>query len=363
VKNLAAVGKPVTAAAFSHVHLRQYATYAYGYYPAGYGSAAEPDLDGDSDDLAPQTARPAIQGLMTGPAAVWRAMSAASAGPVVLVLIIALILFGYSLYANMTNLDPGPVAAKRADLTGADRPRTVAALRASRDVPPVVSVPGRALARDLEPSSGRPPANAASDRPSPLIVAPEGRRELTPTASPEPEAGALDRADLDHSEGRSPSPADEAVEPRSAPWVGPDPERLALAQSSAPQIGDLEAPRPGKPAARGSPVGSPPSGVAAPQPSPARPAGALPGSEAAYRIQLASYHRQADAERAWQVFSAVLGEELSGLWPNVESADTSRGVFYRLQAGPLATAAAAAAICGRVRQRGADCLVVRSNGV
>ena len=36
-----------------------------------------------------------------------------------------------------------------------------------------------------------------------------------------------------------------------------------------------------------------------------------------------------------------------------------KGVFYRLQAGPLSDAAAAETLCGKLKQRNVGCLIVR----
>ena len=361
LKNLAAVGKPVTAAAFSHVNLRQYAAYAYGYYPVEYGSPTEADPDGESDP-APQTVSPAVQGWMTRSSAVWQAISAASARPVVPVLIIALILSAYALYANILHTYSGRVDAEQADIAGPDQSRTVAHLaeqpHASTDGAPVVAAPGPALAQDAEPSIGPPPASEPSQRPSPPLVVPaDAQRQVM-----------LDGTRPDMSEGSALSlglpPADEASKPPSPPLVAPDVQQQAMpANSPAQEVGDVNGGPLRMPEDSGSSVGSPPSARELQQPLPAEATGAPPSSEVSYRIQLASYHRQADAEKAWGVFSADLGEVLSGLRPNVESAETSGGVFYRLQAGPLETAEAAGAICERVRQHGTDCLVVRRNGV
>ena len=127
LENLAAVGKPVTAAAFSHVHLRRYAAYSYGYYPGAYGDPAGPDLDGESD--LGSRAR-----VFCGSASENRCFErlgsdvGTNGGAAALALIVVLFLFGYSLYANMEHLPSGGIDAGRAD-TIEDRSQDVARLR------------------------------------------------------------------------------------------------------------------------------------------------------------------------------------------------------------------------------------------
>lgn len=49
--------------------------------------------------------------------------------------------------------------------------------------------------------------------------------------------------------------------------------------------------------------------------------------------------------------------ELAALSMSVAKVDPDKGTYYRIQAGPAAEDAAA--VCGAVKARGQDCLVVR----
>ena len=64
---------------------------------------------------------------------------------------------------------------------------------------------------------------------------------------------------------------------------------------------------------------------------------------------------------AWARFEARHGAVLKGLSPHFERVDLGpKGVFHRLQAGPLADHAAAQALCTRIREAmpGQPCLVI-----
>ena len=122
---------------------------------------------------------------------------------------------------------------------------------------------------------------------------------------------------------------------------------------------DLElAPDPG---ARGSPGGT--RGVsprqhhagdaAAGAPAP------VPPEAGAFRIQLGSLDSAVDAEAEWRRLRRRHRDLLEALRPRVQRADLgARGVFYRLQAGPLAGAGRAKGLCEALARRNVPCLVI-----
>ncbi len=62
------------------------------------------------------------------------------------------------------------------------------------------------------------------------------------------------------------------------------------------------------------------------------------------------------AGRWSRIHKAVLGN----LRIMLERADLgARGIFYRLQAGPLADRAVAAALCAKLKARNQDCIVIK----
>lgn len=78
----------------------------------------------------------------------------------------------------------------------------------------------------------------------------------------------------------------------------------------------------------------------------------------AWRIQLVSLRTQKDAEAEWARLQKANKDLLGGLELQVQTAKLSKGTFYRVQAGPLANRAAATSLCGTLKSRKQDCLVV-----
>ncbi|OKH89864.1 SPOR domain-containing protein [Thalassospira sp. TSL5-1] len=84
------------------------------------------------------------------------------------------------------------------------------------------------------------------------------------------------------------------------------------------------------------------------------------GSEGEFRIQMASFREQGQASVAWNKISSENKDLLSNLKMFVQKVDLGdKGIFYRLQAGPLDGRAAADKICSELKQRNVGCLSVR----
>ena len=100
--------------------------------------------------------------------------------------------------------------------------------------------------------------------------------------------------------------------------------------------------------------------ASAPPPAPAAPATSTPAPPA-YRVQIAAYRTPAAADAGWERLKAAHKDLLGELEPTVTEVDlgTGKGVFHRLQVGPLADADAARALCARLSERKQGCLVVR----
>jgi tetratricopeptide (TPR) repeat protein len=95
-----------------------------------------------------------------------------------------------------------------------------------------------------------------------------------------------------------------------------------------------------------------PAPVKATGPAP-RPPAPAPGASAGgrWRVQLGAFSNAANAQRAWAGLKGRLG---AGLQPNYVAA----GAVTRLQAGPLASRAAADRVCASARAAGAACFPV-----
>jgi hypothetical protein len=79
-----------------------------------------------------------------------------------------------------------------------------------------------------------------------------------------------------------------------------------------------------------------------------------------FRIQLASVRDESAASAEWKRLSSKNKDLLGNLQMFVQRTDLGdKGVFYRLQAGPLTDASAAEKLCGDLKQRNVGCLIVR----
>lgn len=95
----------------------------------------------------------------------------------------------------------------------------------------------------------------------------------------------------------------------------------------------------------------------------ARELASAPQNFGQYRAQLAAFRSPRDAERAWTVVRAQHSDALENLSPVVVEVDLgTRGVFYRLQVGPLPDQTAARQLCRTLQERGQSCLVVAPAG-
>ena len=77
-----------------------------------------------------------------------------------------------------------------------------------------------------------------------------------------------------------------------------------------------------------------------------------------FRIQLAAVRAEEDAERAWELFQQQLGPSIAGLQPFFERAETSNGIFYRIQVGPFGETAEADSLCVELKKLDVSCFVV-----
>ncbi|MGI9418078.1 MAG: SPOR domain-containing protein [Geminicoccaceae bacterium] len=77
-----------------------------------------------------------------------------------------------------------------------------------------------------------------------------------------------------------------------------------------------------------------------------------------YRVQLAAVRAEEDAKRAWTLFQEQLGPFIGGLQPFFERAETSNGVFYRVQVGPFGETAVADRLCVELKKQDVSCFVV-----
>ena len=79
-----------------------------------------------------------------------------------------------------------------------------------------------------------------------------------------------------------------------------------------------------------------------------------------YRVRLASYRSPEGSNRGWEILSKAHPDLLGELGPSVHRVDLGpgKGVYFRLEAGPLGDRAAARALCAALKRRQLDCLIV-----
>lgn len=77
-----------------------------------------------------------------------------------------------------------------------------------------------------------------------------------------------------------------------------------------------------------------------------------------YRVQLAAVRAEDDAQRAWDLFQQQLGPFITGLKPFFERAETSNGIFYRVQVGAFSETDEADRLCVELKKQSVSCFVV-----
>lgn len=88
--------------------------------------------------------------------------------------------------------------------------------------------------------------------------------------------------------------------------------------------------------------------------------GTAPTSSVAdnFHIQLAAVKSEAEANKAWKRILAKHTDVLGSLTVHIVRADLgTQGIYYRVQAGPFADKASAAAVCDQLKTAGQQCLV------
>ena len=214
----------------------------------------------------------------------------------------------------------------------------------------------RALTRP--PAAGEVPLIRADDQPT-------RKRPSDPGGMQAPGQGTLV---LDGQ--RAGSKVEQLLPPPEAPLPRPTPPEPVAAAPEPPPPSPSAAPIPTPPALAASPA--PPPSVAAglpvpppPEPKPATAAPAVappPASPAArgYRVQLGAVRTAESAKRDWDRLKQQHRDVLGSLSLNVERVDLGdRGIFFRIQAGPVADAAAAERDCKELKRRGVGCVPVR----
>ena len=154
-------------------------------------------------------------------------------------------------------------------------------------------------------------------------------------------------------------PPEEPVAPPKAPAAE------SLAEQAPPKTEVLRlleeapvaAPKPVEKPAKAAPK---PAEKTEPTPTPKVTASAAPIVAKGGRIQVAALRSERDALDQWARLQKAHGDLLGGLTPHVQRVDLgAKGIFFRLQAGPIDGRGAAKALCAKLQKRKSGCLVVR----
>jgi sporulation related protein len=210
-----------------------------------------------------------------------------------------------------------------------------------------------------EPAPKPPAAQAQSPMPqkseSEVVTAvPETRKPMESAAVPAPPAPPP-----------PPAPADAMKSPPAAQIETPPPPPMP--ETTTPTVAEVLTamrPPPAPQAEKPEPVMETP---APKQPAtasaPTKPAPKA-STNGGYRIQLAAVRERAAVDSEWDRLRRRHSDLLGSLKLTVMRADLgpTKGVYFRLRAGPIADEAQAKALCKQLAERKVGCLVVRPEG-
>jgi len=155
-----------------------------------------------------------------------------------------------------------------------------------------------------------------------------------------------------------PRPAPAAPEPSAAavPLAAPAPQDAAVAAPAAAPLQSAAVAAPAVASAAPPPAAPTPAAVPAAAPAPA-PIAAPAGG---FRLQLAALRSPDAVMPEWNRLKRVQADLLGALDMRSVRADLgARGVFYRIEAGPIASEEVAARLCTELKARKVGCILVR----
>src|SRR5262245_38691054 len=138
--------------------------------------------------------------------------------------------------------------------------------------------------------------------------------------------------------------------------IRPDQSMALAPQNPTPPTARV-APAP-TPAPAPAPVATPaPTPAPAPAPAPTRSAAVSPAG-GNYVVQVASQRSEADAQASFKALQQKYPSVLGSYQPMIRRADLGdKGIYYRAQIGPFATADQAKEVCASLKSAGGQCIV------
>jgi cell division septation protein DedD len=194
-----------------------------------------------------------------------------------------------------------------------------------------------------------------------LLPPPEEPVERPP--SPVVETPAVEEAPAPLAEVPATVPTETSTVTASVEPANPEPEPAATQAPPPPPVVTAPPPPPAPPVAVAAPPAPTPAATQAPPSAPPATPAAAPKptattSAGAWRIQLAAVSSRERALSEWDRLKKRNTDLLGPLNLNVQSVKFDRGTFFRIQAGPLTDRAAASGLCGKLKSRNQDCLIV-----
>ncbi|HLY58582.1 MAG TPA: SPOR domain-containing protein [Stellaceae bacterium] len=213
----------------------------------------------------------------------------------------------------------------------------------------------------------------------PLIKADQSATKIKPEQAGGEVVG--DQGNAAYSMGETPSnkpekllppPEQPLPKPEPAPTPPPTAAPAPVASASPPAAAPpapaatpaAPSPAPAKPATAATPPAKPaPAATPAPAPAPAQTAAAPPpaaASAGAFRVQIAATRDDATARSEWAKLQKAHPDLLGSLSVTVVRADLGdKGIFFRVQAGPIADHAQADKLCGELKAVSVGCIIVK----
>ncbi|HEV8388191.1 MAG TPA: SPOR domain-containing protein, partial [Dongiaceae bacterium] len=260
--------------------------------------------------------------------------------------------------------DTTPEKIKPADEGGLQVPNQNVQVLENMDGAPAQAQGETVMPEPEQPVAPPAPSEAPSAEQAPTVVENAAPDSGTVTAEQAPAADAPPAPETPLTAAPLPeqSENDTAATTGAAP-AAPAPQPTQTAEAPA-------APEPAPAPTAAEPTPAPAPAATQPEPEPAQATQPEPAAtqEAAItpvvpagntRVQLAAGKSEAQVQKDWAAMQKAHPALLGSLSLTIQKVDKgAAGIFYRLQAGPLADKAAARKLCASLKQQNQDCIVV-----
>jgi hypothetical protein len=198
-----------------------------------------------------------------------------------------------------------------------------------------------------------PDSNGVTTSEAPVVSAPAVDVPVTPE-TPLAETPLPEMTETEAAGAAAPAPAESQPAPAT-----PAPEQTAEAPATTVTPEPAPAPAAAEPATAPAPAPEPVQ-AAQPEPTTTQEAAVTPVAPTGNtKVQLAAGKSEASVQKEWAAMQKAHPALLGSLSLTIQRVDKgAAGIFYRLQAGPLADKRAAQQLCASLKQRNQDCIVV-----